>query len=104
MGTVSENPLPECENDEELVNRFVNFFVDKIQKIRDDLDSYPLYDSPVCDMTFDMDAFYEIDENMVKKVVTKLQTKSCELDIIPTYILKDNIEKFLPTLTKIVNL
>ena len=104
MGTVSEDPLPECENDEELANRFANFFVDKIQKIRDDLDSYPLYDRPVCDMTFDMDAFYEIDGNMVKKVITKLQMKSCELDIIPTYILKDNIEKFLPKVMKIVNL
>ena len=41
---------------------------------------------------------------MAKKVITKLQTKSCELDIIPTYILKDNIEEFLPTVMKIVNL
>ena len=32
MGTVTENPLSECENDEELANRFPNFFVDKIQK------------------------------------------------------------------------
>ena len=104
MVTVSENPLPRCENDEELANRFTNFFVDKIQKIRDDPNSYPLYDPPAHDMTFDMDAFYEIDENMVKKVITKLQMKICELDIIPTYILKDNIEKFLPTVTKIVNL
>ena len=31
MGTVSENLLPECENDEELANRIVNFFVDKIK-------------------------------------------------------------------------
>ena len=54
-------------------------------------------------MTFNMDAFHEIDENMLKKVITKLEMKSCELDIIPTYILKDNIEKFLPTVTKIVN-
>ena len=104
MGTVSKNPLPEYENDEELANRFAKFFVDKIQKIRDGLDSYPLYNPPVHDMTFDMDAFYEIDENMVKKVINKLQTKSCELDIIPTYILKDNIEKFLPTVAKIVDL
>ena len=104
MGTVSENPLPECENDEELANRFAHFFVDKIQKIRDDLNSYPQYDPPAHDMAFDMDAFYEIDENMVKKVNTKLQTKSSEFDIIPTYILKDNIEKFLPTVIRIVNL
>ena len=32
MATVHENPLPACENDEELANRFANFFVDKIQK------------------------------------------------------------------------
>ena len=99
MGTVCENPLPECENDEELANRFANFSVDKIQKIRDDLDSYPLYDPPVCDMTFDMDAFYEIDENMVKSD-HQTTNKNCELDVIPTYILKDNIEKFLPTVMK----
>ena len=78
--------------------------MNKIHKIRDDLNSYPLYDPLARNMAFDMDAFYAIDENMVKKVITKLQMKSCELDIIPTYILKDNIEKFLPTVTKLVNL
>ena len=67
MGTVSEKTLPECKNNEALTNRFANFLVDKIQKIRDALNSYPLYDPPTDDMTFDMDAFYEIDENMVKK-------------------------------------
>ena len=51
MGIVSENPLPECENDEELANSFVKFFLNKIQKIRDDLDSYPLYYPPVHNMT-----------------------------------------------------
>ena len=51
-----------------------------------------------------MDAFYEIDENMVKKVIMKLQMKSCELDVILTYILKNNIEEFLLTVMKIVNL
>ena len=32
MGTVSENPLPECQNDKRLWNRVVKFFVDKIKK------------------------------------------------------------------------
>ena len=105
MGTVSENPLPDCEDDEKLVNRLGNVFVDKIKKkIRDDLDSYPLYNAPVHDVKFDMDAFYKNDEDMVKKAIAKLQRKSCELNVIPTYILKNNIEEFLPTVTKIVNL
>ena len=41
---------------------------------------------------------------MIKKVITQLQTKSCELDIIPTYLLKNKIEEFLPIITKIFNL
>ena len=34
----------------------------------------------------------------------KLQMKSCESDPIPMYILKDNLDSFLPALTKLVNL
>ena len=41
---------------------------------------------------------------MVKTVTIKLQTKSCEMDVTPNYILKNNIEEFLATVTKIVNL
>ena len=33
-----------------------------------------------------------------------MQIKSCELDYLPTHILKDNMESFIPILTKIVNL
>ena len=78
--------------------------MDKIKKNQGYLDSYPLYDPLVHDVAFDMDAFHEIDGNMVKKVITKLQMKSCELNIIPTCILINNIEEFLPTVMKILNL
>ena len=33
-----------------------------------------------------------------------MQSKSCELDCLPTHILKDHIESFIPIFTKIVNL
>ena len=33
-----------------------------------------------------------------------MQSKSCELDCLPTHILKDHIDSFIPILTKIVNL
>ena len=32
----------------------------------------------------------------------KLQMKSCELDPVPMDILKDNVDSFLPVLTKLV--
>ena len=33
-----------------------------------------------------------------------MQIKSCELDYLPTHILKNHIDSFIPVLTKIVHL
>ena len=33
-----------------------------------------------------------------------MKTKSCELDVLPTFKLKELIEDFLPVITRIVNL
>ena len=37
-------PLPEAESDEELANNFADFFIQKIQKIRDSLEHHLKYD------------------------------------------------------------
>ena len=42
-------------------------------------------------------------ENVVQQVITSLKSKLCELDAIPTTILKDIMPKALPLITKIVN-
>ena len=42
-GGVAENPMPESENDETLSNDFADFFLDKILKIRKNLDKYDKY-------------------------------------------------------------
>lgn len=43
-GTVKSNPLPETDTDEELANHFADFFINKIQKIRDALQHHPFYE------------------------------------------------------------
>ena len=43
-------------------------------------------------------------EEEVRKVVMSLNTKSCELDPIPTHILKEMLDRVLPLITKIINL
>ena len=43
LGTMKCNPLPECDSDDELAESFASFFLDKIKKFRDNLDSHPLY-------------------------------------------------------------
>ena len=44
MGMKKENQLPEYDSKEELANQFAEFFIAKIQTIRDKLDDLPLYD------------------------------------------------------------
>jgi hypothetical protein len=38
----------------------------------------------------------------LEKVISKSQSKSCELDPIPTWLLKECLEELLPSLTKII--
>ena len=44
MGMKKENQLPEYDSKEELANQFAEFFIAKIQTIRDKLDDLPVYD------------------------------------------------------------
>ena len=88
----------------QLTDEFADFFIGKIEKIRDSLDQHPLYDPPKRDVAQRLSSFRELNQEEVWKVMGRLQTKSCEFEIILTYILKDNIDKFIPVLTKLVNL
>ena len=42
-GKNTENPLPESENMEKLSNKFADYFLEKIQMIRTELDQHPKY-------------------------------------------------------------
>ena len=45
-----------------------------------------------------------MDKSQVVKTLAKLQTKSCELDVIPTKILKEIIDSLIDQITKILNI
>ena len=42
MGRTSENPMPKGELDDQLAENFVDFFMEKIKKIRDSLHDYDM--------------------------------------------------------------
>ena len=50
-----------------------------------------------------LSAFHPVTENDVRKVIETLATKSCELDEIPTTILKSCLEECLGIVTMVVN-
>lgn len=101
--------LPSTTSDMELADMFIKFFVNKVIRIRSSLDQCTP-DQQVDNMTmhgcpYHLSSFSPISENDLHKIIMKLKTKSCMIDPVPTYILKEDVvlDALLPYLTTIVN-
>ena len=91
---------------------FADFFQDKIVKIRQSLDGLNLevdthrqvnVDTPLNENAV-MTKFRLVSEEDVNRIICKLPNKSCSLDVIPTWLLKQCISPIIPPLTAIINL
>ena len=92
-----------------LAESFASFFETKITKIRDALSSTDVcsgifvdtdvLSSPVQDVT----CFKPLDEDEVEKLVRNSPDKSCNLDPLPTWLLKCCLSELLPLIRAIVN-
>ncbi len=99
------SPYPEADSMVSLAEDFSNFFVGKVTKIREKLDSLPVacdYTDPECNSS--LDTFQPLSVDGVRKLIRKSATKSCDLDPLPTDILKKCLDMLLPIITRIVNL
>ena len=109
----SKVSLPTGKTAQELSQEYGDFFIDKVEKIRSQI---------ISQNQTKFDNLTQIDENKnqheivnrltefnpdpkkkSKKVVTHSTNKSCELDPIPTWLLKLCLQELLPILTKFVN-
>ena len=104
------SPLPECSSFTELANDFNKFFVDKITVIRDNIINThfngikPTPVEPVNESNIsEMNSFQSFLERDVKKRIRKLPSKTCELDPMPTTLLKSMIDVVTPVITCIIN-
>ena len=104
----SKSVLPSYECANELANRFVQYFGDKIKLIREDLET----PSPSGTEQLDLSRIFEgeplqnfrlLDVDEVKKYILAAPNKSCSLDPIPTSVLKQCIEATAPVFTLLVN-
>ena len=83
-----ERKLPKSRSHQDLDEEFATFFQEKIQKIWDKLNDKPHF-------TIDRNnaasfrCFTPMTEQQVIKTIHSLKSKSCELDPIPTTILKN---------------
>ena len=98
----SSNPLPQ-KSDSDLASEFAEFFLNKILKIRQLFKDLPMLDPPTQDAPT-MEKFGKLTQSEIKSIIGSMKTKSCELDPLPTHIIKPNLDTFLPGITHIVNL
>ena len=103
--TTKQQPVqwPEHTSDDNLVEDFANFFLEKITKIRESLKDKPIYTPTPMDAP-KLQEFKALEENDVHRVILSLRTKTCKLDPVPTTIFKMLLPKILTLITKIVNL
>ena len=101
-GARTDNPLPPHDSDESLANQFADYFITKIDRIRDNFSQTPVLIPETTDIpTFQR--FAPLTTEQVTNLISSMQTKSCELDPIPTHILKQVLPTLIPIITHIVN-
>jgi exonuclease III len=103
-----EKPLPPEKDGVNLPEEFINHYHDKTEKLRKDLDEEDkdrkiFMDEQALFIT-ELNTFNELTQNQVKEMVFKSPNKFCDLDPMPTWMIRDCIDEILPLLTKIVNL
>ena len=103
MGKEKSSPLPDHTDEESLANDFANYFMSKIEKIREELEGYILY-KPQGRNVREFSNFRLFSDEDVRTIIMGMKTKSCEMDPIPTELLMKCIVKVLPTITKIINI
>ena len=98
--------MPQHSSELDLACGFSDFFINKIGKIRDGLQSgqsniEPVYGTDKCTnqlSTFDPATLAE-----VSKIIKRSPPKSCMLDPLPSHLLKKNLELLVGPITQIVN-
>lgn len=93
------------DSDVKMALEFNNYFQDKIQKIRDGLSSEIQYTpptEPTC--TSVMSRFEPLSRKEVKELLSKSSNAFCDLDPIPTWLMKECQHVLIAPVTDIVNL
>ena len=108
LGKVKTTPLPTNIPMIQLLDAFFDYFISKVTKIGNDLDSMSANVSSsalqtnACDNIFS--AFRQVSEEEVRKTILKSKPTTCPLDPIPTPLLLEFLDELLPTITHIMNL
>ncbi len=108
LGQKQENPLPPHDTAGTLANDFGEFFNTKIRNIMDYLDGIqpdcPAEPDPPRTVVRPLHDFRPVTEEEVKEIISSSPPKSCDLDPLPTNVLKQLLDVLLPVITLMINL
>ena len=102
----SDMPLPHHTSLQHLAKDFRQFFIKKIEDIRTELNAPAnllIPQSPSYTGSH-LTKFNQLTHADVRKLLMSSKTTSCDLDPIPTSLLKDHITILTPIITKMINL
>ena len=100
----SQQRLPSTDDDVLLANRFSNYFETKIDNIRNGFQiNVTANDQPRLNQYTTIHQFRLASSEEIIELITSYSNKSCELDTIPTWLLKDCINELLPLIMSIIN-
>ena len=106
LNSKADRLLPAANSDKELADQFSEFFSTKIKTIRDEI--VPRFNSrnqpSLAVASSSLSKFELADEWEVTQVIKRMATKSCDLDPMPTWLLKNHLDILVPFITRIVNL
>ena len=107
MGKNGETILPTHSCDKTLADQFLSFFHNTIDNIRTGLCAMvdePLVEIP--DQSFNgvpLNCFSSVTLQEIRHIILKAPSKSCELDPLPSWLLKECVDELSPIVTSIVN-
>ena len=110
LGRNDQLPLPTYKDKSDLANDFSSFFINKIDKIMEKLKATSALtkENSYTESEFltkhRMSTFQQCLVDEVCKLINSAEAKSCELDPIPSKLLKTNSREIAPVTTEILNL
>ena len=107
-----EPPLPACDSPSYLANTFQDYFLERVALIHQgiqatltDLDlGASLWGPEELHAACSLTSFRLATHDDIRQLVSKAPTKSCELDSIPTWLLKQCGDGITPPMTSIINM
>ena len=109
--TKSRNTMPDSPNDGSTANDFSTFFDEKIYKIRESIKatrssiSVQNVEPSTDECPALMREFKHTNNDEIQNVISCAPNKTCDLDIIPTFLLKEKAiqNALLPSITELIN-